>query len=403
MADKQISELTKASALTGEELLVISQNGEARQVTARKLAALGGGSSDGITTAGGYYTPVVTQPTTDTMQVGYTPSDTSMPEVPAVTVNLPAGKTPVKGTDYWTEADKQEMVEELTEQAAPVSYNAQTLTEEQKAQARANIGATSNNVLMSLLIPILKSGLYESDQSANILALEQLLTPALIVPATSITVSCNQLNFVSDAPQSLTATVMPENTTDVVIWTSSDENVASVVNGVVTPIHNGDCIITAKAGEYTASCVVTVLIGGSVISENLDIAVGAISVHSSGERIAYYAASPTRACINPLCVYITPGKTYTISLADYTDYFFAVFGLKTSKTDIDFGYANGTTTTFWADFETTIDSGWLYQDYEYIADETTNLLCVQFSRKDSMEMTDEDIAKLKTLLMMTEV
>lgn len=55
------------------------------------------------------------------------------------------GHTPVKGTDYWTEADKQEMVDELTEQVAPVSYNAQTLTDEQKVQARKNIGALAGS------------------------------------------------------------------------------------------------------------------------------------------------------------------------------------------------------------------------------------------------------------------
>lgn len=53
------------------------------------------------------------------------------------------GKTPKKGTDYWTPADKAEIVEELTEQTAPVSYNEQSLTESQKAQTRKNIGAVS--------------------------------------------------------------------------------------------------------------------------------------------------------------------------------------------------------------------------------------------------------------------
>ncbi|MBE6992949.1 MAG: collagen-like protein [Ruminococcaceae bacterium] len=51
-----------------------------------------------------------------------------------------AGHTPVKGADYWTESDKQEMLAELAEQAAPVSYTKQTLTEAQQTQARENIG-----------------------------------------------------------------------------------------------------------------------------------------------------------------------------------------------------------------------------------------------------------------------
>lgn len=59
-----------------------------------------------------------------------------------------AGTTPVKGTDYWTAADKQEIVDDVLEQMpgggsaeGAVLYTEQTLTEEQKAQARANIGA----------------------------------------------------------------------------------------------------------------------------------------------------------------------------------------------------------------------------------------------------------------------
>lgn len=54
------------------------------------------------------------------------------------------GYTPVKGKDYWTAEDKAEMVNDVLEQVpAPegtVLYTAQELTEEQKAQARANIG-----------------------------------------------------------------------------------------------------------------------------------------------------------------------------------------------------------------------------------------------------------------------
>jgi hypothetical protein len=57
------------------------------------------------------------------------------------------GYTPVRGTDYWTPSDKAEIVEELTEQTAPISYKPQTLTEEQRAQARENIGAAEDNGL----------------------------------------------------------------------------------------------------------------------------------------------------------------------------------------------------------------------------------------------------------------
>jgi uncharacterized protein YjdB len=57
----------------------------------------------------------------------------------------------------------------------------------------------------------------------------------------------------------LTATVTPSDATDkTVSWSSSDNNVVSVDNGVVTSKNVGKAIITAKAGEYMAECEVRV-------------------------------------------------------------------------------------------------------------------------------------------------
>ena len=57
----------------------------------------------------------------------------------------------------------------------------------------------------------------------------------------------------------LTATVSPDNATDkTVAWTSADEKVATVENGVVTAVGNGTTTITAQAGDETAVCTVTV-------------------------------------------------------------------------------------------------------------------------------------------------
>ena len=57
----------------------------------------------------------------------------------------------------------------------------------------------------------------------------------------------------------LTATVSPDNATDkTVTWTSADEKVATVENGVVTAVGNGMTTITAQAGDKTAVCTVTV-------------------------------------------------------------------------------------------------------------------------------------------------
>ncbi len=58
----------------------------------------------------------------------------------------------------------------------------------------------------------------------------------------------------------LTATVLPENTSDkTVTWSSSDEAVATVdATGKVTAVKAGTAVITAKAGDVSATCTVTV-------------------------------------------------------------------------------------------------------------------------------------------------
>ena len=57
----------------------------------------------------------------------------------------------------------------------------------------------------------------------------------------------------------LTATVSPDNATDkTVTWSSSEDAVATVENGKVTAIKEGEATITAKVGDKTAECKVTV-------------------------------------------------------------------------------------------------------------------------------------------------
>lgn len=82
---------------------------------------------------------------------------------------------------------------------------------------------------------------------------------AALVPVESIKLDKESLNLVEGAKATLTATVTPDNATDkTVTWTSSDEAIATVVNGEVTAVKEGTATITAKAGDKEATCKVTV-------------------------------------------------------------------------------------------------------------------------------------------------
>ena len=78
------------------------------------------------------------------------------------------------------------------------------------------------------------------------------------VPATGIALSASTLTIDSKAPVTLTATVEPSDTTDTVLWESTNPAAATVDGGVVTPVANGSTIIRAIAGNVSAECAVTV-------------------------------------------------------------------------------------------------------------------------------------------------
>ncbi len=78
---------------------------------------------------------------------------------------------------------------------------------------------------------------------------------------TGISLDQTELTLTKDNKSAtLTATVeAPHDVTARMIqWTSSDESVATVKDGVVTAVATGDAIITAKAGDFSATAAVTV-------------------------------------------------------------------------------------------------------------------------------------------------
>lgn len=83
----------------------------------------------------------------------------------------------------------------------------------------------------------------------------------VVVPATSISVNPTSLEMVKGGnPQTVTAEVLPADTSDKVTWSSDNTSVATVADGVVTPVGKGTANITATAGSYSATCAVTVTV-----------------------------------------------------------------------------------------------------------------------------------------------
>lgn len=89
--------------------------------------------------------------------------------------------------------------------------------------------------------------------------INNLKTPVL---CTSISLSANTLTFTDKTPQNLLVTVEPSNTTETITWRSTPHGVVKIVDGVVTPLQNGSCVITATCGAQSVTC--------DVVIENLD-------------------------------------------------------------------------------------------------------------------------------------
>lgn len=84
-------------------------------------------------------------------------------------------------------------------------------------------------------------------------------TPPEVIDPESVQLNLDNITLTQGESRTLTATVLPSNTTDkTVTWGSSNLAIATVNNGTVTAIAVGECDITATCQTVSATCHVTV-------------------------------------------------------------------------------------------------------------------------------------------------
>ena len=102
-------------------------------------------------------------------------------------------------------------------------------------------------------------------------------------PCTGISIDQSSISIGSFDDVEVEYTVTPANTTDPILWESSDENVLTIENGVITPVGIGTSTITVSCGEFSDTAEVTVAIS---IIPNWQYA--SITLTSSTPKIMVY-------------------------------------------------------------------------------------------------------------------
>ena len=112
------------------------------------------------------------------------------------------------------------------------------------------------------------------------------------VPVQSVELNQTTLELKAGNTATLTATVSPEGATNKdVTWTSDKPEIAAVEGGKVTAVNEGTAIITAKAGDKTATCTVTVT--------KADVAVESVTLDKTSLDLKTGDNTTLTATVNP--------------------------------------------------------------------------------------------------------
>ena len=126
--------------------------------------------------------------------------------------------------------------------------------------------ATINNGLITAVAPGTATITCSANDGSGMAATCTVTVPEP-VKVSNITLGETTIVLEPETTKRLTATLLPEDADDKsVSWSSSDENVASVINGLVVAISEGTATITCCANDYSgvsAICIVKVFVDHS--------------------------------------------------------------------------------------------------------------------------------------------
>lgn len=125
-----------------------------------------------------------------------------------------------------------------------------------------SIATVDNGIISGVSLGTTKITVAMGDFSAE-------CTVTVKISATSLKLDKSSATIAVKEKIQLSASVTPENTTDIVKWTSEDNSIATVdSNGMVTGLANGKTTITATAGGISSTCLIEVIQKAEGISLN---------------------------------------------------------------------------------------------------------------------------------------
>lgn len=168
-------------------------------------------------------------------------------------------------------------------------------------------------------------------------------TLTIVNPCTGITLGKDTLTIARGETATLTATVEPADTTDTIVWSSENDSIATVEDGVVTAVGQGETTITATCGNQTASCKVIVnkafLTGEVIITGNAvyGVMLTAAYIKGNAQKVEYvwYREGEEKPVSAENTYTITEddiGKTLTVWVSD-TENFMGSVKATTAKVE----------------------------------------------------------------------